>query len=153
MTPPVAQPARRPAVLQGVSPPFVSRLLAKDPAQRSTGGGVWDALKEINDRHSEEPQPSSGLDLSGEVVVSHAEAADGAAILLRIAIDHGQDAGIRGDRDRQRIRHRDVGAQGEAAVQELLDVGRPESEGADVPSSSWAKASKNLRLAGWASTC
>ncbi|MFF5016640.1 hypothetical protein [Streptomyces sp. NPDC001165] len=46
-----------------------------------------------NDRHSEEPQPSSGLDLSDEVVVSHAEAADGAIILLRIAIDHGQDAG------------------------------------------------------------
>ncbi|GGU93836.1 hypothetical protein GCM10010260_31170 [Streptomyces filipinensis] len=28
-----------------------------------------------------------------EVVVSHAEAADGAIVLLRVAIDHGQDAG------------------------------------------------------------
>lgn len=63
---------------------FVSRLLAKGPAQRLASAEVRDALKEINDRHRGAPQPSRGSDLSGNVVVSHAEAADGAISPLRI---------------------------------------------------------------------
>jgi DnaJ-class molecular chaperone len=64
---------------------FVDRLLAKDPDQRpASAGKVWDVLKEINDRHFGATPPSRGKDIATEVLVTQAEATDGAIIPLRI---------------------------------------------------------------------
>jgi serine/threonine-protein kinase len=64
---------------------FVAQLLAKDPAQRSASAGkVRDILKEINDRHFGATPPSRGKDVATEVLVTQAEATDGAIIPLRI---------------------------------------------------------------------
>jgi serine/threonine-protein kinase len=64
---------------------FVARLLAKDPAQRpASAGKVGDVLKEINDRHFGATPPSRGKDVATEVLVTRAEATDGAIIPLRI---------------------------------------------------------------------
>lgn len=64
---------------------FVARLLAKDPAQRpASAGKVRDVLKEINDRHFGSTPPSRGKDVATEVLVTRAEATNGAIIPLRI---------------------------------------------------------------------
>jgi serine/threonine-protein kinase len=64
---------------------FVARLLAKDPAQRpASAGKVRDVLKEINDRHFGATPPSRGKDVATKVLVTRAEATDGAVIPLRI---------------------------------------------------------------------
>ncbi|MGZ0200544.1 protein kinase domain-containing protein [Streptomyces sp. RM1] len=64
---------------------LVDRLLAKDPAQRpASAGKVRDVLKEINDRHFGATPPSRGKDIATEVLVTRAEATDGAIIPLRI---------------------------------------------------------------------
>ncbi|GGM19769.1 hypothetical protein GCM10010129_75100 [Streptomyces fumigatiscleroticus] len=64
---------------------LVDRLLAKDPAQRpASAGKVRDVLKEIRDRHFGATPPSRGKDIATEVLVTRAEATDGAIIPLRI---------------------------------------------------------------------
>lgn len=63
---------------------LVSQLLAKDPAQcPDSADGVCELLEEINDRHFGDAPPSRGSDITSEVVISHAEAAEGAVIPLR----------------------------------------------------------------------
>ncbi|MFC8834850.1 protein kinase [Streptomyces griseoincarnatus] len=64
---------------------LVDRILAKDPAQRpASAGKVRDVLKEIRDRHFGATPPSRGKDIATEVLVTRAEATDGAIIPLRI---------------------------------------------------------------------
>jgi serine/threonine-protein kinase len=63
---------------------LVSRLMAKDPAQRPASADVWAALKEINDRYFGSTPPSRGKDIAHDIDVTPAEAADGAIIPLRI---------------------------------------------------------------------
>ncbi|MEE1943083.1 protein kinase [Streptomyces sp. TRM 70361] len=64
---------------------LVSRLLAKDPAQRpDSADEVYGLLEEIHDRHFGDTPPSRGPNIASEVVLSQAEAADGAIIPLRI---------------------------------------------------------------------
>ncbi|WP_143050321.1 hypothetical protein [Streptomyces sp. 2231.1] len=64
---------------------FIDRLLTKDPAQRPVPAGtVRDVLKEINDRHFGATPPSRGKDIATEVLVTQAEATDGAIIPLQI---------------------------------------------------------------------
>ncbi|MER6187753.1 protein kinase [Streptomyces sp. NPDC001652] len=64
---------------------FVARLLAKDPTQRpASAGKVRDVLKEINDRHFGATPPSRGKNIATDVLVTQAEATDGAIIPLRI---------------------------------------------------------------------
>ncbi|UUU36657.1 serine/threonine protein kinase [Streptomyces sp. CA-210063] len=63
---------------------FVARLLAKDPDQRpASAGEVWDILKEINDWHFGDAPPIRGPNVATEVLVTRAEATDGAIIPLR----------------------------------------------------------------------
>jgi serine/threonine-protein kinase len=63
---------------------LVSRLMAKDPAQRPASADVWAALKEINDRYFKSTPPSRGKDIAHDIDVTPAEAAEGAIIPLRI---------------------------------------------------------------------
>ncbi|MFH9090505.1 protein kinase [Streptomyces sp. NPDC017673] len=63
---------------------LVSRLMAKDPAQRPASADVWAALKEINDRYFGSTPPSRGKDIAHDIDVTQEEAADGAIIPLRI---------------------------------------------------------------------
>ncbi|MDQ1013525.1 protein kinase domain-containing protein [Streptomyces afghaniensis] len=63
---------------------LVSRLMAKDPAQRPASADVWATLKEINDRYFGSTPPSRGKDIAHDIDVTSAEAADGAVIPLRI---------------------------------------------------------------------
>ncbi|GAA2359297.1 serine/threonine-protein kinase [Streptomyces cuspidosporus] len=57
---------------------LVSRLMAKDPAQRPASADVWATLKEINDRHFGAAPPSRGKDIAHNINVTAAEATDGA---------------------------------------------------------------------------
>jgi hypothetical protein len=54
-----------------------ARWRARRPA---SAGKIWDVLKEINDRHFGATPPSRGKDVATEVLVTRAEATDGAII-------------------------------------------------------------------------
>ncbi|MFH8520480.1 protein kinase [Streptomyces gelaticus] len=62
---------------------FVSRLLAKDPAQRPASAKVWDVLKKINDRHFGAAPPRRGPDLVDDIHASQAEATGDSGDLVR----------------------------------------------------------------------
>ncbi|KPC78290.1 serine/threonine protein kinase [Streptomyces sp. NRRL F-6602] len=65
---------------------LVSRLLAKNPAQRpDSAEEVYDLLEEINDRcFDDAPAPSRGADITSEVCLLPSEATDGAVIPMRM---------------------------------------------------------------------